>query len=129
MGSHSCDVSIFSCAFTSRSIGCSRRPPRRYRRWAGSLGCRWRAALIAATGSAPAAEIDALITTAMKAAIDELVPPFERANGHNVRVSYGPSGGVARRFIGGEPADVIMIEAGTLDELIKQGKVLPGRTN
>jgi molybdate transport system substrate-binding protein len=90
------------------------------------------AALIAATGSAPAAEaaeIDALITTAMKAAIDELVPPFERANGHNVRVSYGPSGGVARRFIGGEPADVIMIEAGALDELIKQGKVLPGRTD
>src|SRR2546428_14104347 len=83
------------------------------------------AALIATTGSAPAAEIDALITTAMKAAIDELVPPFERANGHNVRVSYGPSGDVARRFIGGEPADGIMIEAGALDELIKQGKGLP----
>src|SRR2546428_3404663 len=87
------------------------------------------AALIATTGSAPAAEIDAMMRTAMKAAIDELVPPFERANGHNVRVSYGPSGGVARRFIGGEPADVIMIEAGALDELIKQGKVLPGRTD
>ena len=87
------------------------------------------AALIAATGSVPAAEIDALITTAMKAAIDELVPPFERASGHNVRVSYGPSGGIARRFIGGEPADVIMIEAGALDELVKQGKILPGRTD
>ncbi len=87
------------------------------------------AALIAATGSVPAAEIDALITTAMKAAIDELVPPFERASGHNVRVSYGPSGGIARRFIGGEPADVIVIEAGALDELVKQGKILPGRTD
>jgi len=87
------------------------------------------AALLAATGSAPAAEIDALVTTAMKAAVDELVPPFERANGHNVRVSYGPSGGVARRFIGGEPADVIMIDGGALDELIKGGKVLPGRTD
>jgi len=87
------------------------------------------AALLAATGSAPAVEIDALVTTAMKAAVDELVPPFERANGHNVRVSYGPSGGVARRFIGGEPADVIMIDGGALDELIRQGKVLPGRTD
>jgi molybdate transport system substrate-binding protein len=86
-------------------------------------------ALIVATGSAPAAEIDALITTAMKAAIDELVPAFERANGHNVRVSYGPSGGIVRRVIGGEPADVIMIESVTLDELIRQGKVLPGRTD
>jgi molybdate transport system substrate-binding protein len=89
------------------------------------------AALIAATGPvpAPAAEIDALITTAMKAAVDELVPSFERANGHNVRVSYGPSGGIARRFIGGEAADVIVIDGGALDELIQQGKVLPGRTD
>jgi molybdate transport system substrate-binding protein len=87
------------------------------------------AALIAATAPAPAAEIDALITTAMKAAIDELVPPFERQSGHTVRVSYGPTGGVARRFIGGEPADVIVIEAAALDDLVKQGKVLPGRTD
>jgi len=87
------------------------------------------AVLIVVTGSAQAAEIDALITTAMEAAIDELVPPFERASGHTVRVSYGPSGGVARRFIGGEPADVIIIDSSALDELIKQGKVLPGRTD
>jgi molybdate transport system substrate-binding protein len=85
--------------------------------------------LLAATGMAQAAEIDALITTAMKAAIDELVPPFEHASGHHVRVSYGPSGGIARRFIAGEPADVIIIDSGVLDELIKQGKVVPGRTD
>jgi len=87
------------------------------------------AAVFVATGQAQAAEIDALITTAMKAAIDELVPPWEGANGHKVRVSYGPSGGVARRFLAGEPADVIMIDGGALDDLIKQGKVLPGRTD
>jgi molybdate transport system substrate-binding protein len=95
----------------------------------GTLAIAIAAALIAATGSAQAAEIDALITTAMKTAIDELVPPFERANGHTVRVSYGPSGGIARQFVGGDPADVIMIDSGKLDELIKQGKVLPGRTD
>jgi molybdate transport system substrate-binding protein len=87
------------------------------------------AGLMAATAPAAAAEIDALITTAMKAAVDELVPPFEQANRHNVRVSYGPSGGISRRFIGGEPADVIMIDGGALEELIKLGKVLPGRTD
>src|ERR1700722_8175746 len=83
--------------------------------------------LIVAT-PAQAAEIEALITTAMKAAIDELVPSFERDTGHTVRVSYGPSGGVARRFIGGEPADVIVIDSGALDDLIPQGKVLPDPT-
>ena len=87
------------------------------------------AALLAAAGPAPAGEIDALITTAMKAAVDELVPQFERANGHTVRVSYGPSGGIARRLIGGEPADMVMLDRGALDELIRQGKVLPGRTD
>jgi len=87
------------------------------------------AGLIAATAPAPAADVDALVTTAMKAAVDELVPPFERANRHSVRVSYGPSGGVSRRFIGGEPADVVLIDGGALDELIKLGKVLPGRTD
>jgi molybdate transport system substrate-binding protein len=85
--------------------------------------------LLAATGMAQAAEIDALITTAMKAAIDELAPLFKEANGHGVRVSYGPSGGIARRFIASEPADVIIIDSGVLDELIAQGKVVPGRTD
>ena len=81
------------------------------------------AVLIVVAGSAPAAEIDALVTTAMKSALDELVPAFERASGH------GPSGGVARRFVGGEPADMVMIDSGALDELIRQGKVVPGRTD
>ena len=86
------------------------------------------ATILIVAGPAQAAEIDALITTAMKAAIDELVPSFERGSGHTVRVSYGPSGGIARRFIGGEPADVIVIDSGALGDLIRQGKVLPGPT-
>ena len=84
--------------------------------------------MLIVTGPAQAAEIDALITTAMKAAMDELVPSFERDTGHTVRVSYGPSGGIARRFIGGEPADVIVIDSGALDDLVRQGKVLPDPT-
>jgi molybdate transport system substrate-binding protein len=64
-------------------------------------------ALIAVTSAAQAEEIHALVTTAMETAIVELVPPFERGSGNTVSVSYGPSGAVARRFIGGEPADVI----------------------
>jgi molybdate transport system substrate-binding protein len=87
------------------------------------------AALMVTAGVAPAAEIDAMITTAMKDAVDELAPPFEQANGHVLRVVYGPSGGLARRFIGGEAADLIVIDSGALDELIKQGKVLPGRAD
>jgi molybdate transport system substrate-binding protein len=87
------------------------------------------AALIVTTGSADAAEIDAMITTAMKAAIEALAPLFERASGHVFRVIYGPSGGLARRLNGSEPADLIVVESKVLDELIKQGKVALGRTD
>ena len=48
------------------------------------------AALIVATGSARAAEIDAMITTAMKAAVDELAPAFERTGGYVLRITYDP---------------------------------------
>jgi molybdate transport system substrate-binding protein len=87
------------------------------------------AALIVTTGSAHAAEIDAMITTAMKAAVDELAPPFERASGHALRITYGPSGGLARRLNAGEAADLVVVDSKALDELIKQGKVEPARTD
>jgi len=85
-------------------------------------------ALLTISG-ASAAEINALFTTAMKAAIDELMPQFERASGHKVLITYGPSGGLARRLNEGQPADLIMLASTELDELIKQGKVAPGRTD
>jgi molybdate transport system substrate-binding protein len=84
--------------------------------------------LLTTASAARAAEVNALITTAMKAAIDELTPSFERDTGNSLHVSYGPSGGVARRFLGGEPADIIVIDSGKLGELVQQGKVLPGPT-
>ena len=87
------------------------------------------AALIVTASSAHAAEIDAMITTAMKAAVDELAPPFERASGHVLRITYGPSGGLARRLNAGEAADLVVVDSEALDELIKQGKVAGGRTD
>jgi molybdate transport system substrate-binding protein len=87
------------------------------------------AALIVTTGSAQTAEINAMITTAMKAAVDELAPPFERASGHVLRITYGPSGGLARRLNAGEAADLVVVDSKVLDELIKQGKVAGDRTD
>jgi molybdate transport system substrate-binding protein len=84
-------------------------------------------AFLAVAGAAPAAEIDAMMTTAMKAAFDELLPPFERANGHVVRVTYGPSGALLRRFNNGEPADLFATDIPALDQLLKQGKVAAER--
>jgi molybdate transport system substrate-binding protein len=80
-------------------------------------------ALFAATVAARAAEINAFISTAIKAATDELLPPFERANGHTIRASYAPSGALIPRFDRGEPVDIFLTDSTAIDELIKRGKV------
>jgi molybdate transport system substrate-binding protein len=84
-------------------------------------------ALLASVASAQAAEIDAMMTTAMKAAFDDLLPPFERANSHTVRVTDGPAGALLRHFNSGEPADFFATDIPALDGLLKQGKVAAGR--
>src|SRR5262249_5706885 len=64
-----------------------------------------------------------------RAAAAERARPFGRAKGHVLRTTYGPSGGLARRLNGGEGADLILVDSKVLEELIKQGKVAPGRTD
>jgi molybdate transport system substrate-binding protein len=81
-------------------------------------------ALLAATASAAAAEINAFISTAIKAATDELLPPFERANGHSIRASYAPSGALIPRFERGEPVDVFLTDSTAVDTLIRAGKIV-----
>ena len=79
-------------------------------------------ATLALLTPANAAEVKVLITTAMKAAIDELGPAFEKAAGHTLRITYGPSGALAKRIAGGETADLVIV-AGGIDDLIKAGRV------
>jgi molybdate transport system substrate-binding protein len=87
------------------------------------------AALLAMASNAHAAEIKALITTAMDAAIVVLIPQFEKASGHKVSYSYDPSGGLARRLRGGEYADMILVASPELDKLIADGKVIGPRVD
>src|SRR5205809_3654311 len=84
-------------------------------------------ALLAATGAVRAAEINAFISTAIKAATDELLPPFERANGHTIRASYAPSGALIPRFERGQLVDVFLTDAPAIETLIQQGKIVGGR--
>mgnify|MGYP002652428821 CR=1 FL=1 len=87
------------------------------------------AALLAMASNVQAAEIKALITTAMDAAVVVLIPQFEKASGHKVSYSYDPSGGLARRLRGGEFADMILVASPELDKLIAEGKVTGPRVD
>ena len=70
-------------------------------------------------------ELSALITTGLKAAVDDLGPAFERASGHKLRVTHGPSGALAKRVAGGEAADLLIV-AGGIDGLIAQNRIVAG---
>src|SRR5262249_45492376 len=85
--------------------------------------------LLAAAPVARAVEINAFVSTAIKAVTDELLPPFERATGHAVRAAFAPSGALIPRFERGEPVDVFLTDSAAIDALIRQGKVVAGRTD
>jgi molybdate transport system substrate-binding protein len=86
-------------------------------------------AMLAATTTANAAEINAFISTALKTVTDELLPPFERASGYTVRGLYAPPGALLKHFEAGEPADIFLTGREAIDTLIGEGKIVPGRVD
>jgi molybdate transport system substrate-binding protein len=71
------------------------------------------------------AEIKVMLSGAFTAAYNELIPQFERGTGNKI-VSEFALASVGSRIQGGELADVVIMAGAGLDELIKQGKVIPG---
>jgi len=88
-------------------------------------------ALIVATicvrGAAQAAEINAFISTAVKSATDEILPPFERSSGYVIHALYSPPGALLKHFATGEPADIFVTGSEAIDTLIGEGKIAPPR--
>ena len=84
-------------------------------------------AMLATTANA--AEINAFISTALKTVTDEVIPPFERAGGHTVRAFFAPPGALLKHFEAGEPADIFLTGREAIDQLIGEGKIVPGRVD
>jgi molybdate transport system substrate-binding protein len=81
------------------------------------------------SGAASAVEVRVMISGGLTAAYKVLVPEFERATGHKVLTSYGPSMGttvnaIPVRLERGEPADVLIMVGYALGDLVKKGKVI-----
>jgi molybdate transport system substrate-binding protein len=71
-------------------------------------------------------DIKVLSSTAMKTSMDVLMPQFEQASGHKVSFSYGPSPRIAKQVADGEANDVAIVTNEAVDDLIKQGRIVPG---
>ena len=77
-------------------------------------------------GMARAAEIKVLASPAIRESYLELVPQFEKASGHKVVTMWAGTADVMKRIKGGEAVDAVVLSAGSLEELIQLGKVVPG---
>lgn len=80
---------------------------------------------------ARADEIKVMTSGAFTAALLDVAPQFERTNHMKIETFFGASMGnapdsIPNRLQRGEPVDVVILAAGALDELIKEGKVVPG---
>jgi molybdate transport system substrate-binding protein len=83
------------------------------------------AALLLA-GTVSAADVHVMISAGFYKVYSELGPVFERASGHRLVTTRGPSMGdspeaIPTRLARGESADVVILDGGAADELGKRG--------
>ena len=79
------------------------------------------------TGTRPAiaADIALIGSNAINAALDEIIPQFERDSGHKVTMRLGVASVLRKEIEGGAPFDVTIL-VGNLDGLVKQGRIATG---
>jgi len=78
--------------------------------------------------TASAADLHVMISAGFYGVYSELGPAFERASGHHLVTTRGPSMGdspeaIPARLARGEAADVVILDGGAADELGKRGLV------
>ena len=71
-------------------------------------------------------DIKVLSTTAMKMVFEELSPAFERATGNRLDVTLGPSLRLEKQIGEGEVADVAIVSASGVRDLVEQGRLVNG---
>jgi len=82
--------------------------------------------LAASCSVAGAAEIRLFSPVAMNRAMPEVVAEFEKSSPHKVKVEYATVGALFERLQKDEGADVAIVSAPQLEDLLKQGKVVVG---
>jgi molybdate transport system substrate-binding protein len=77
-------------------------------------------------GTAAAAEIQVIASSAFREVYLELVPQFEQMHKQKVVATFSSSPDIMKRAKAGESADLFILASSSVDELIKLGKVVPG---
>ena len=77
-------------------------------------------------GMANTAELTVLSTQATEQAYRELLPQFEKASGHTVKMTFSGTLGVKKRIADGENFDLLIMASPDIDAFIKAGTLVPG---
>src|SRR5450432_2993724 len=75
---------------------------------------------------ANAAEITVLSTQATEKAYSDLLPQFEKATGHTVKITYTGTLDAKKRIAAGEFFDVLIMASPEIDAFIASGTLAPG---
>ncbi|AMN45256.1 molybdate ABC transporter substrate-binding protein [Rhodoplanes sp. Z2-YC6860] len=76
--------------------------------------------------TAHATEIQLLASTAMREALDALVPQFEKESGHKVTISFYPAATLVLKVKDGAPADIVMTTPDNLTALTNTKHLVDG---
>jgi molybdate transport system substrate-binding protein len=79
-----------------------------------------------AAGAAGAAEVKVVSAGAMRAALEELAPAFEKASGHKLKIEYATAGKVEEKIAADEEIDVAILTKPRADKLVGKAKLVGG---
>jgi molybdate transport system substrate-binding protein len=81
------------------------------------------ASLMSIATNVQAAEVTLIAPGGIRAAIDQMIPDFEKKTGHKVKATFGSGGGTKDRVMKGDPFDVPVVQP-PLPEVIASGHVI-----
>jgi molybdate transport system substrate-binding protein len=82
--------------------------------------------LLSQAAVADPAALSVYSTVAMRGALEELVPQFQKESGQTLALKWSTAALLTKRIEAGEPADVVILTRDNIDTLSKAGKILTG---
>jgi len=73
--------------------------------------------------AAEAADIRLMCSGAMRPALEELAPQFERASGHKLAITYASTNAIRERALAGDDGDLVIFSGPAVDDVVRQGKL------
>jgi molybdate transport system substrate-binding protein len=71
-------------------------------------------------------EIRVFCSNGIRAAVEKMVPEYERSMGRSIKVQFGASASLKRSIEGGEAFDLAILSSPIVEDLIKEDKIAQG---